>query len=65
MPIYQSMNMVFGIVCGLIILGESDRYSAGSLVGISFSMILITAGILVLGFKKTSIANKEEEKGED
>ena len=58
LPIYQSMNMVMGIVCGLIILGEAERYTMESLVGISIAMLVVALGILVLGFKKTQISNE-------
>ena len=48
--------MVLSIICGLIMLGEAGRYSTGSLFGLSISMLVIVAGIMILGFKKTSIA---------
>ena len=61
LPIYQSMNMVLSIICGLIMLGEADRYTTGRLFGLSICMLIIVLGILILGFKKTSIAKAENE----
>ena len=65
MPIYQSMNMVMGIICGLVILGEDERYSGESMVGICIAMLVTIAGIFVLGFKKTLIATEAGSQGQD
>jgi len=58
MPIYQSYNLVLGIVCGLLILGERDRYSTGDTVGIFLACMVVIGGIFVLGFKKTAIESQ-------
>ena len=65
MPIYQSMNMVMGIICGLVLLGENERYSHENMIGICIAMIVIIAGIFVLGFKKTLIASEADPQGQD
>ena len=65
MPIYQSMNMVMGIICGLVLLGEDERYSRESMIGICIAMLVTIAGIFVLGFKKTLIASEAETQGQD
>lgn len=56
--------MSFSVICGLLILGEADRYSAGKLIGISISVIISCAGIFVLGAKHSIIASEEESKKE-
>ena len=65
MPIYQSMNMVMGIICGLVLLGEDERYSCDSMIGICIAMLVTIAGIFVLGFKKTLIASEADRQGQD
>ena len=52
------MNMVMGIICGLIILGEGERYNSENLIGISLAMVIVVFGIIILGFKKTQIATE-------
>ena len=52
-PVYQSVSMIFEVIAGLTVLGESDRYSTSHLVGIFIGMVVATCGILVLGCKKT------------
>ena len=60
LPIYQSLNLVMGIICGLIILGEVERYKTANLIGIFLACIIVISGIILLGFKKTAIATKEK-----
>ena len=59
LPIYQSYNLVLGIVCGLILLGEATRYSTGSLFGLFLACIVCVSGIAVLALKKTAITSKK------
>lgn len=63
-PVFFSMNMIFNIVCGLILLGEADRYPTGNIVGISIGVVITVAGILVLGKKTNFIAKDAEVKEE-
>ena len=65
LPIYQSLNMCLSIICGLIILGESEFYSTGSLVGITIFMLVVSAGVILLGFKKTKIATAAKKNEKD
>ena len=43
------------IACGLVLLGEAERYSKGSLIGISVAILIIMFGIFIIGLKKTKI----------
>lgn len=61
MPIFYSLCMIFEVIAGLTILGESDRYSAGALVGVAVGVIITVSGILILGWKKTAIERKEKQ----
>ena len=65
-PVFVSTSMIFNIICGLVLLGEADRYKTSHLIGISFSVIVTIFGIFVLGYKKTYIAegDKQKTKGE-
>ena len=56
MPVLYSLSMVFNVVCGLLLLGEAERYPTGNLIGISFAVCVSVSGIFVLGLKKTLIA---------
>ena len=60
-PIYQSVSMIFIVIAGLTVLGESDRYSTKNLVGISFGMIIAVCGIFVIGYKKKSFEDTENQ----
>jgi len=61
MPIFYSLCMIFEVIAGLTILGETDRYSAGGLVGVAIGVVITVAGILILGNKKTSVELKKQE----
>lgn len=61
-PIYASMNMVMSILCGLILLGERDRYPTANFVGLIIAVVTIVAGTLVLGYKKTQIKTQKVDK---
>ena len=58
MPVYMSLCMIFEVIVGLTILGESKRYSSGRLVGVFIGVIITVAGILILGWKKTAMERK-------
>ena len=62
MPVYQSFNMVMTILSGLILLGEAESYSTGSLIGLSVAVVVIVAGILLLGVKKTTVSTTKKRK---
>jgi len=64
MPVFYSMNMIFNIVCGLVLLGEASRYPTSKIIGICIGLIIAVIGILVLGYKKTYIDTEEEKKKE-
>ena len=49
------------IACGLVLLGEAERYSKGSLIGISVAILIIMLGIFIIGLKKTKIQANELE----
>ena len=49
------------IACGLVLLGEAERYSKGSLIGISVAILIIMFGIFIIGLKKTKIQANELE----
>lgn len=62
MPVYQSVSMIFEVICGLTVLGESDRYKTSHLIGIFIGMIIATCGILILGCKKTQVEEEEKKR---
>ena len=64
MPVFYSLAMVFNILCGLFLLGESPRYGTGRLIGIWIAVIICVIGIFILGYKKNYIANEEAKKDE-
>ena len=47
--------MIFNIISGLVLLGESERYPTGNIIGISFGVVVTIAGIFILGGKKNFI----------
>ena len=51
---------------GFLILGEAERYSTGHIIGVCIGMLVVAAGILILGYKKTAIetdSKKNDESG--
>ena len=50
---------------GFLILGEAERYSTGHIVGVCFGMLVVAAGILILGYKKTAIETDSKKKDEN
>ena len=62
MPIFYSNCMIWEVICGLILLGEAERYSTSHLVGISIGVIVTVLGIFVLGGKKAQIAIEDEKE---
>ena len=65
MPVFFSLSIVSNIICGLILLGEADRYGTGNLIGISFAVLITVSGIFVLGAKKNYLANAERKRLEE
>jgi len=50
-----------GIICGLIILGEAERYKMANRIGIFLACVIVVSGIVILlGFKKTAIVTQEK-----
>ena len=49
-----------GIICGLIILGEAERYKMANRIGIFLACVIVVSGIILLGFKKTAIVTQEK-----
>lgn len=67
-PVYITLCMVFNIVCGLLLLGEGERYATANLFGISLGVIICICGVLVLGKKRTmlgAVKKKEEQAPEE
>lgn len=65
LPIYQSFNMCISIIMGFLILGEAERYSTGHIIGVCFGMLVVAAGIMILGYKKTAIETDSKKKDEN
>ena len=49
---------------GFLILGEAERYSTGHIIGVCIGMLVVAAGILILGYKKTAIET-DSKKNDD
>ena len=49
---------------GFLILGEAQRYSTGHIIGVCIGMLVVAAGILILGYKKTAIET-DSKKNDD
>ena len=62
LPIYQSMNMIYTIICGLIFLNEVEDFKTIKFIILWIAIGVVVWGILLLGFKKTRLLKTEEEK---
>ena len=49
---------------GFLIRGEAERYSTGHIIGVCIGMLVVAAGILILGYKKTAIET-DSKKNDD
>ena len=56
--------MCISIIMGFLILGEAERYSTGHIIGVCIGMLVVAAGILILGYKKTAIET-DSKKNDD
>ena len=50
---------------GFLILGEAERYSTGHIIGVCLCMLVVAAGIMILGYKKTAIETDSKKKDEN
>ena len=57
--------MCTGIIMGFLILGEAERYGTGHIIGVCIGMLIVAAGILILGYKKTAIETESKKKDEN
>lgn len=61
-PAYESLALIFNIVAGLALFGESALYSWQKLAYIWGSFFVILLGIIVLAFKHNILHAKELEQ---